>query len=65
MFKIQSTQGYQPKFTSSDGCYCYTEDLRGGEALAEVLVSTFLRACCNLTSYDYAVYNFVYRILND
>lgn len=60
MFKIQSTQGYQPKFTSSDGCYWYKEDLRGGEALAEVLVSTFLQSCANLSESDFVNYWFEY-----
>lgn len=43
MFKVQSTQGYQPKYTSPNGGYWYKEDFKGGEALAEVLVSTFFK----------------------
>lgn len=60
MFKTSTGVGYQPKFTSSDGNFWYKRDVRGGEALAEVLVSTFLRSCSNLTSYDYALYGFDY-----
>ena len=60
MFKTSIGVGYQPKFMSSDGAFWFKEDVRGGEALAEVLVSTFLRACSNLTSYNYAVYSFNY-----
>lgn len=60
MFKTSTGAGYQPKFTSSDGNFWYKRDVRGGEALAEVLVSTFLRSCSNLTSYDYALYGFDY-----
>ena len=60
MFKTSTGAGYQPKFTSSDGAFWYKTDVRGGEALAEVLVSTFLRSCFNLTSYDYALYCFDY-----
>jgi hipA-like C-terminal domain len=60
MFKAQSTQGYQPKHTSEDGCYWYKEDLRGGEALAEVLVSTFLDSCTNLSESDFVRYWFNY-----
>ena len=36
MFKVQSTHGYQPKYTSPNGGYWYKEDFKGGEALAEV-----------------------------
>ena len=60
MFKIQSTQGYQPKWTSSDGQFWYKADLRGGEALSEVLVSTFLSSCTNLTTFDFVPYTFNY-----
>lgn len=60
MFKVQSTQGYQPKYTSPNGGYWYKEDLRGGEALAEVLVSTFLRSCNYMTSKDFVPYDFKY-----
>lgn len=61
MFKTSTGAGYQPKFTSSDGCYWYKEDLRGGEALAEVLVSTFLRSCSNLTYSEFVIYDFNYN----
>lgn len=60
MFKVQSTQGYQPKHISEDGCYWYKEDLRGGEALVEVLVSTFLDSCTNLSERDFVRYWFNY-----
>lgn len=60
MFKVQSTQGYQPKYTSPNGGYWYKEDLRGGEALAEVLVSTFLRSCNYLNFQDFVPYEFKY-----
>lgn len=60
MFKTSTGAGYQPKFISLDGYFWYKRDVRGGEALAEVLVSTFLRSCSNLTSYDYALYSFDY-----
>lgn len=61
MFKTSTGVGYQPKFTSSDGCYWYKEDLRGGEALAEVLVSTFLRSFSNLTYSEFVIYDFNYN----
>ena len=60
MFKVQSTHGYQPKYTSPNGGYWYKEDFKGGEALAEVLVSTFLRSCNYMTSKDFVLYNFKY-----
>ena len=60
MFKTSTGAGYQPKFTSSGSNFWYKRDVRGGEALAEVLVSTFLRSCSNLTSYDYTLYCFDY-----
>ena len=60
MFKTATGAGYQPKFNSSDGAFWYKKDVRGGEALVEVLVSTFLRSCSNLTSYDYTLYCFDY-----
>ena len=60
MFKASTGKGYQPKFNSSDGAFWYKKDVRGGEALVEVLVSTFLRSCLNLTSYDYTLYDFDY-----
>lgn len=60
MFKTSTGAGYQPKFTSSDGTFWFKEDVRGGEALAEVLVSTFLRACSTLVPSDYILYGFDY-----
>ena len=60
MFKSASRLGYQTKFTSPKGGYWYKEDLRGGEALAEVLVSTFLKSCKYLTFEDFVLYNFKY-----
>ena len=60
MFKASTGKGYQPKWTSSDGQYWYKADLRGGEALAEVLVSTFLSSCTNLASFDFVLYTFDY-----
>jgi len=64
MFKVQSTQGYQPKYTSPNGGYWYKEDLRGGEAFVEVLVSTFLRSCKYLTFEDFVLYDFKYTSVN-
>lgn len=64
MFKVQSTQGYQPKYTSPNGGYWYKEDFKGGEALAEVLVSTFLRSCKHLTFEDFVLYDFKYTSVN-
>lgn len=64
MFKVQSTHGYQPKSTSPNGGYWYKEDFKGGEALAEVLVSTFLRSCNYLTSKDFVTYDFKYNSVN-
>lgn len=60
MFKPTSKLGYQSKHTSPNGGCWYKEDLRGGEALAEVLVSTFLRSCNYMTSKDFVLYNFKY-----
>lgn len=60
MFKPTSRLGYQQKCTSPKGGYWYKEDLRGGEALAEVLVSTFLRSCNYMTSKDFVPYDFKY-----
>lgn len=56
MFKSASRLGYQTKYTSPNGGYWYKEDLRGDEALAEVLVSTFLRFCHYMTSKDFVSY---------
>lgn len=64
MFKVQSTHGYQPKYTSPNGGYWYKEDFKGGEALAEVLVSTFLRSCKYLTFEDFVLYDFKYTSVN-
>lgn len=64
MFKVQITQGYQPKYTSPNGGYWYKEDFKGGEALAEVLVSTFLRSCKYLTFEDFVLYDFKYTSVN-
>lgn len=58
MFRVQSIQGYQPKYTSPNGGYWYKEDVKGGEALSEVLVSTFLRSCNYITSKDFVSYYF-------
>ena len=60
MFKPTTKLGYQTKFTSPKGGDWYKEDLRGGEALAEVLVSTFLRSCKYLTFEDFVPYDFKY-----
>lgn len=64
MFKSISRLGYQPKYTSPNGGYWYKEDFKGGEALAEVLVSTFLRSCNYLTSKDFVTYDFKYNSVN-
>lgn len=64
MFKPTSNLGYQPKYTSPNGGYWYKVDLKGGEALAEVLVSTFLRSCNYLTFEDFVPYNFKYTSVN-
>lgn len=58
MFKPNSKSGHQTKFTSPKGGYWYKEDFKGGEALAEVLVSTFLRSCHYMTSKDFVPYYF-------
>lgn len=60
MFKPTSRLGYQTKFTSPNGGYWYKEYFKGGEALAEVLVSTFLRSCKYLTFEDFVPYDFKY-----
>lgn len=64
MFKVQSTQGYQPKYTSPNGGYWYKGDLRGGEALAEVLVSAFLKSCNYLGFKVFVPYDFKYTAPN-
>lgn len=64
MFKPTSRLGYQTKFTSPNGGYWYKEDFRGGEALAEVLVSTFLKSCNYLGFKDFVPYDFKYTAPN-
>lgn len=64
MFKPTSKLGYQPKYTSPKGGYWYKEDLKGGEALAEVLVSTFLRSCNYLFFKDFVPYDLKYTSVN-
>lgn len=64
MFKTSTGAGYQTKFTSPNGGYWYKEDFKGGEALAEVLVSTFLRSCHYRTSKDFVPYDFKYNSVN-
>lgn len=64
MFKASTGKGYQPKWTSPDGHYRYKADLRGGEALAEVLVSTFLKSCNYLDFQDFVYYDFKYTAPN-
>lgn len=58
MFKPTPRLGYQSKYTSTKGGYWYKEDFKGGEALAEVLVSAFLRSCNYMTSKDFVPYYF-------
>lgn len=60
MFKPTSKLGYQQKYISPKGGYWYKEDLKGGEAFAEVLISTFLRSCNYMTSKDFVPYDFKY-----
>lgn len=60
MFKPTSRLGYQTKFTSPKCGSWYKEDSRGGEAFAEVLISTFLRSCNYMTSKDFIPYDFKY-----
>lgn len=60
MFKPTSKLGYQQKYTSPKGGYWYKVDFKGGEALAEVLVSTFLRSCKYLTFKEFVPYDFKY-----
>lgn len=60
MFKTSTGAGYQPKYTSPNGSYWYKEDLRGGEALVEVLISTFLRSCKYLGFQDFVPYDIKY-----
>jgi hypothetical protein len=60
MFKPTSRLGYQTKFTSPKCGSWYKEDSRGGEVLAEVLISTFLRSCNYMTSKDFIPYDFKY-----
>lgn len=60
MFKPTAKLGYLPKYTSPNCGYWYKEDLRGGEALAEVLISTFLKSCNYLGFRDFVPYDFKY-----
>ena len=64
MFKPTSNLGYQPKYVSPKEGYWYKEDFKGGEALAEVLVSTFLRSCHYMTSKNFVLYDFKYNSVN-
>lgn len=50
MNNSSSFDGAQPKWFS-DG-YWYKRDLRGGEAVAETLVSLFLSSCLNITEFE-------------
>ena len=53
--------GAQPKWVS-DGIW-YKRDLRGGEAVAETLVSLFLESCLNITDFRSEKYGYVpYRV---
>lgn len=63
MFKPTSRLGYQQKFTSPNDGYWYKEDLKGGEALAEVLVSTFLKSCNYLGFKDFVPYYFKHNLV--
>lgn len=64
MFKPTSRLGYQQKFTSPNDGYWYKEDLKGSEALAEVLISTFLRSCNYLGFKDFVSYGFKHTAPN-
>lgn len=64
MCKPTTKLGYQPKYTSPKGGYWYKEDFKGGEALAEVLVSTFLRSCNYLGFKDFVPYHFKHTSVN-
>lgn len=64
MCKPTTKLGHQPKYTSPKGGYWYKEDFKGGEALAEVLVSTFLRSCNYLGFKDFVPYNFKHTSVN-
>ena len=64
MFKPTSSLGHQPKHTSPNGGYWCKEDFTGGEALTEVLISTFLRSCKYLTFEDFVTYDFKYTSVN-
>ena len=46
-----SNIGAQNKWVSKDGTW-YKKDLRGGEAVAETLVSLFLSSCLNITEFE-------------
>lgn len=64
MCKPTTKLGYQPKYTSPKGGYWDKEDFKGGEALAEVLVSTFLRSCNYLGFKDFVPYHFKHTSVN-
>lgn len=64
MCKPTTKLGYQPKYTSPKGGYWYKEDFKGSEALAEVLVSTFLRSCNYLGFKDFVPYHFKHTSVN-
>ena len=64
MCKPTTKLGYQPKYTSPKGGYWYKEDFKGGEAFAEVLVSTFLRSCNYLGFKDFVPYHFKHTSVN-
>lgn len=50
MNNSSSFDGAQPKWFSNG--YWYKRDLRGGEAVAETLVSLFLSSCLNITEFE-------------
>ena len=50
MNNSSSFDGAQPKWFSNG--YWYKKDLRGGEAVAETLVSLFLSSCLNITEFE-------------
>lgn len=57
MNNFSSLDGAQPKWVS-DGIW-YKRDLRGGEAVAETLVSLFLESCLNITDFRSESYGYV------
>lgn len=61
MNNYSSFDGAQAKWTS-EGIW-YKRDLRGGEAVAETLVSLFLESCLNVTDFRAGNYGYVpYRV---